>query len=201
MALPKEIVDLADLLYSLPGIGPKLSQRLSLYLVSRNKNKAKKIANDINLLVDKIKDCTVCGNVSVLDTCNICIDSFRDNSILWVIEDPLDLYNIELSGEYTGVYHVLNGLISPVNGIGPNDLNIGSLLIRLTKDNAINEIILGLNPNVEGESTTMYIVEEIKRIRQDLKITQLAKGLPTGSDLEFISHQTLLESFRRREII
>lgn len=198
MSLPRELLELSDLLYSLPGIGPKLSQRLALYLSTRNKTKAVHVAEKLTQLVEKISDCDRCGNVATSKYCLVCENTARDKTIIWIVEDALDLYNIELAGEYNGLYHVLHGVISPVNGVGPDDLNIKSLVARVQKDN-VKEVILGLNPNVEGESTSLYIKSELEAVKKDLIISQLAKGLPSGSDIEFISHQTIVESFKRRE--
>jgi len=197
MRLPKEIQDLNELLSRLPNIGPKLSSRLALYLALGGKDLAKKISVSINEVLENIKVCQLCGNVSNTDICDICSDESRDRSQILVVEDSLDLYNIESSAEYTGLYHILGGVISPINGIGPSDLRILGLLNR-AREPEPKEIILALNPNLEGDATSLYIKQEIQKINSGIAITRLAKGIPAGGDIEFVSNQTIVDSMRSR---
>lgn len=201
MAFPKEIQELSDAFSSLPGIGPKLSHRIALYLSVGGKNLAKKIERDISSMVSRIRLCERCNNVSTNPLCEICVDSNRETTKLIIVEDSMDLYNIESSGAYKGLYHVIGGVISPLNGITPDKLFIQSLFDRVKQDALISEIIFALNPSVEGESTTIFIKEGLADINQAIEITQLAKGIPFGSDIEFISGQTLRDSlFSRNKI-
>ncbi len=197
MNTPKEIVNLSDALNSLPGIGPKMSNRLAMYLSVGGKKQAINLANSLVDVSSKIRTCIECGNVTTSEICEICSDDTRKKDIFFVVEDALDLYSIESTKEFHGLYHVLNGVISPINGIGPNDINLDSLFKRISELQP-SEIILGLNPNVEGDSTSMYIKAQINKINADVKITRLAKGIPVGSDLEFVSQQTIVDSLKSR---
>ena len=200
MSLPKAITELSDALGSLPGIGPKLSSRLALYLSVSAKNNAEFIKNSITKVLQSINQCELCGNVTESEKCEICNDSTRDSSIIFVVEDPLDLYSIETTGAFHGIYHVLNGVISPLNGIGPEDINLKKLIQRLSSE-SVEEVILGMNPNVEGDATSMYIKAEIQKIvGKEIKVTRLAKGIPGGSDIEFVSTQTIIYSLRSRKL-
>lgn len=197
MNTPKEIVNLSEALNSMPGIGPKMSNRLAMYLSVSGKKQAINLANSLLEVTSKIKACKECGNVTTSEICEVCSDDNRKKDIFFVVEDALDLYSIEITREFTGLYHVLNGVISPINGVGPSDINLDSLFQRI-KDLKPKEIILGLNPNVEGDSTSMYLKNQIQKIDSDIKITRLAKGIPVGSDLEFVSQQTIVDSLKSR---
>jgi len=197
MAFPKEIQELSEVFSNLPSVGPKLSSKLALYLSINAKDLARKLSHSLDEAVKNIKVCKRCGNVTNGELCDICLDENRDQGVILVLEDALDLANLEATREYSGVYHVLGGVISPINGIGPEELSIDKLLERL-KDPAVKEIILGLNPNVEGDATSLYIKNEAEKARTDVKITRLAKGIPAGSDLEFISGQTIVDSIKSR---
>ncbi len=198
MSLPRKVNDLSEVLSSLPGIGPKLSNRLALYLSVSGKDRAQMLSQILDQVITDITQCEICGNVTETTICEICSDELRDKSIIIVVEDALDLYSIETTHTYKGLYHVLGGVISPINGIGPEELNINSLVARI-KDAKISEVVIATNPNVEGDSTAMYIKNEINKINSDLKISRLAKGIPVGSDLEFVSGQTIIDSFKRRD--
>ncbi|MCA9386419.1 recombination protein RecR [Candidatus Dojkabacteria bacterium] len=200
MALPRSIRDLSERFSSLPGVGPKLSNRIALYLSISNRKLASRLEDSLKDVTAKIRLCDNCFNVTDNESlCEICDDGQRDKSIILVVETPLELYSIEETGEYKGVYHVLHGIISPVNGIGPDEIRIRELLSRLKSDSDIKEIIFGLNPNLEGDSTSLYITNEIKDLDLDIKTTRLAKGIPTGSSIEYMSSQTLSDSLRRRD--
>lgn len=196
-SLPSNIIELSNLLSSLPGVGPKLSTRLALYLSLSGKKLATSISESMKKSIEAIRPCDLCGNVTTEKLCNICSDESRERSILLIVEDSLDLYNIEGAGDYNGLYHVLNGVISPVNGIGPKDINLDSLLKRVESGD-IKEVIIGLNPNIEGESTGMYIKQSLMKLSSDVKFTRLARGIPSGSDIEFMSSQTIGDSVKSR---
>lgn len=195
--LPKEIIELTDSFSSLPNVGPKLSARIALYLSVNAKDLAKKLSNSLEDVINNISKCNICGNVTNKDICSICDDELRDQSILLVVEDSLDLINIEGTREYKGFFHVLGGVISPINGIGPDDINITSLIKRV-EDLSVKEVILALNPNLEGDSTSLYLKDQLESVRTDLVITRLAKGIPMGGDLEYLSGQTIIDSMKSR---
>ena len=199
MALPKEIESLSQIFSSLPNIGPKLSNRLAIFLGVSRKDIATKLATTLNDTVKNVHYCKECRNITDEILCNVCSDKKRDPGELMIVEDSLDLINIDLTGEFHGFYHVLGGLISPMNGISPEDLNFQNLFNRI-KNKEIKEVIMALNPNVEGEATSLYLKDKIKDLRPDITITKLAKGIPSGSDLEYISTQTIIESVRSRTI-
>lgn len=198
MSIPKSIKELSELFSTLPGVGGKLSNRIALYLSISNKSLAKKLSVSINEALENIRLCSVCSNISENELCDICDDDRRDKTLMMVVESPLDLYSIEESAEYDGVYHVLNGVISPVNGVGPDDLSIEQLKTRL-REGDFREVIFGLNTNLEGESTTLYIRDELEALEiENLATTRLAKGMPVGSSIEYLSHQTISDSIMRR---
>lgn len=197
MALPKKITELSNVFSSLPGIGPKLSGRLALYLATKGKPTASSLRQLLEEVATEIQLCERCNNVSNEALCEICSDDSRTQSTIFIVEDALDLYNIENTAEYKGLYHVTGGLISPVNGIGPEELFVESLFKRV-RHTEPSEIILGLNPTVEGDSTSLYIKHEIEAINPSIRISRLAKGIPVGSDIEFMSSQTLIDSMKAR---
>lgn len=195
--LPKEIIELTEAFSSLPNVGPKLSARISLYLSISAKDLAKKLSDSLEDVINNISKCNICGNVTNKDICSVCEDEKRDKSVILIVEDSLDLINIENTREFKGVYHVLGGVISPINGIGPDDINISSLVKRV-EDLGVKEVILGLNPNLEGDSTALYLKDQLEGVRDDLSITRLAKGIPVGGDLEYLSGQTIIDSMKSR---
>jgi len=197
MLLPKEIQNLSDLFSRLPNIGPKLSNRLALFLAVSGKDLSKRLSKSLNEVIENIKTCEECGNVTTSNICDICSDSTRDQKTILIVEDPLDLVNIESTGEYKGLYHVLNGVISPINGIGPEELNIPKLNERVKKLE-VEEIIFALNPNLEGDATSLFIKNELEKVNPEIKFTRLAKGIPAGGDIEFVSNQTIVDSMRSR---
>lgn len=200
MGLPKTINEMSDSFSALPGVGPKLSNRIALYLAITNKSLGRKLAHDVSEALAKIKQCKICKNITEEEVCEICEDVRRDQSTLMVVESSLDLYSIEQTGDFEGRYHVLNGLISPVNGVGPEDLTIRQLVNRLKGDEQIEEVIFALSTNLEGESTTMYVRHEIEEslTGRTIRLTSLAKGIPVGSSLEYLSQQTIADSILRR---
>ena len=182
--------------YRLPGIGPKSAQRLAYYLLRMPAADAHSLAEAIVEVKDKVTLCSVCQNVTEVDPCRMCTDSARDRSIMCVVEEPLDILALERTGSYHGLYHVLHGAISPMDGIGPDDLKVSELLDRL-RAGETKEIILATNPNLEGEATSMYLSRLIGPL--GLRVTRLARGLPAGGDLEYADDLTLTRAIEGRQ--
>ncbi|MCL2293820.1 MAG: recombination mediator RecR [Spirochaetes bacterium] len=182
-------------LSSLPGIGKKSAARIAYYLLKADRNYIKAFANSICDAVEKIKNCKTCGNYTEDEICEICSNPGRDKNIICVVEMPQDITVIESTGIFTGQYHVLMGHISPIDGIGPDQINIKQLLQRLDKEN-IGEIIIATNPSVEGDTTALYIQKLLAG--KEIKITKLASGLPVGGDLEYTDKLTLVRSIQGR---
>jgi recombination protein RecR len=190
------VVRLIQEFHKLPGVGPKSAQRLTYYLLRAPQEEAQALAQAILEVKEKIAFCTICENVTDTDPCLICADSQRDRSIICVVEEPLDILALERSGSYHGLYHVLHGVISPMDGVGPEDLKVEELLGRL-KGGAVSEVILATNPNLEGEATAMYLNRLLRPL--GLRITRLARGLPTGADLEYADDLTLARALEGRQ--
>jgi len=198
--LPSNVEKLISLLQKLPGLGPKSAARIAMYLLKGHKSFTVELGKVLSDLKEEIVYCSSCNNIASEDPCVICSNSQRDKSLVCVVEGPLDVMAFENSTDFDGVYHVLGGVISPVNGIGPEELTINGLIQRLKRSN-IKEIILATNPNIEGEATAMYIRQEIENSKfelKDLQITRLARGLPTGADLEYADKTTLKQAFDGR---
>lgn len=184
--------------YRLPGIGPKSAQRLAYYLLRMPAADARSLAEAIVEVKDKITLCSTCQNVTEVDPCRVCTDPGRDRSLMCVVEEPLDILALERTGSYHGLYHVLHGAISPMDGIGPDDLKVSELLDRL-RGGETKEIILATNPNLEGEATSMYLSRLIGPL--GLRVTRLARGLPAGGDLEYADDLTLTRALEGRQEI
>ena len=182
-------------LSGLPGIGHKSAGRIAFHILKMQTADTDRLAKTIVEIKKNIRTCNVCGGLSDSDTCSICSDSRRDNKTICVVAEARELLAIEATGEYTGSYHVLGGLISPLDGIGPDELNIGKLVNRIS-ENDINEIILALNPTVEGDATSLYIGRLLGGL--SVKITRIARGLPVGSDIEYADSATLIKSIENR---
>lgn len=195
--LPKSVQNLIDEFSRLPGIGPKTAARLAFYLLSKPKDDVERLGGAVSELLKNICYCKDCGNISEKEYCRVCEDEKRDKRIIAVVEEPLDVIALEKSFAFPGVYHVLGGSISPIDGIGPENLRIEQLIGRL-KDGSISEIILATNPDLEGEATAAYIKEKIAGLNIDLKITRIARGLPVGGDLEYADEVTLKRSLEGR---
>ena len=185
---PDCVKNLIDNLRTLPGVGAKSAERLAFCMIDFDKDKLSNFSNAILGVRDNITRCVVCGSVSEEDVCPICTNENRDRDILLVVEKPKDIYIFEKLGVFNGVYHVLDGLISPLDGIGPKDINISKLLERISSD-SIKEIILALKPSIEGETTMQYIKQLLNDV--DIKVTKIATGVPMGTDMEFIDSLTL----------
>ena len=193
-----KITKLIEELSKLPGIGGKTAQRLAFYIINMPMENAKVLTSSILSAKESIKYCSICCNITDIDPCHICSNEKRDKSMIMVVEDPRDMAAYEKTREYKGVYHVLNGAISPMAGITPQDIKIKELLERL-KDNTVEEVILATNPNIEGEATAMYISRLLKPI--GIKVSRIAHGVPVGGDLEFVDEVTLSSAFQGRQPI
>lgn len=194
----KPLGNLIHQLSKLPGIGGKSAQRLAFFILSMEKNDAEAIADAIILAKKTMKRCSVCGNLTDVDPCGICGDKNREENLICVVESPKDVAAMERIREYRGQYHVLHGVISPMDGIGPEDINLKQLIIRL-QQNKINEVILATNPNIEGEATAMYIARLIKP--SGIKVSRIAHGIPVGGDLEYADEITLAKAMEGRRTI
>ncbi|MDR1689004.1 MAG: recombination mediator RecR [Clostridiales bacterium] len=182
----------------LPGIGQKSAQRLAFYIINQSEDKAVSLSEAILAAKKNIKYCSVCCNITDADPCAVCGSPKRDASTVMVVEDPRDMAAYERTNEFKGTYHVLHGAISPMNGIGPNDIKIKELLNRISEGN-ITEVILATNPNVEGEATAMYINKLIKPVAENVKITRIAHGVPVGGDIEYVDQVTLSRALSGRQ--
>ncbi|MEE9249061.1 MAG: recombination mediator RecR [Dehalococcoidia bacterium] len=192
------VTRLIEAFHRLPGIGPKTAQRLTYHLVRMPVEEARAISEAILAVKDRISFCSSCQNITEADPCPLCSNPSRDRSQICVVEEPLDILPLERSGKFSGLYHVLHGVISPMNGIGPEELKIRELLERL-KDGQVKEVIMGVNPNLEGDATCMYINGLISPL--GIKVTRLARGLPAGGDLEYVDDLTLARALEGRQPI
>jgi len=188
---------LIEELSQLPGIGRKTAQRLALYLLKQPREEVVKLAKALVQLKDKVKYCSSCYNITEVDPCAICSSPKRDRSIICVVEEPNDVIALEKTNEYKGLYHVLGGALSPLEGVGPEELKIKELLPRLAE--GVQEVILAMNPNVEGEATTIYLSKLIKPL--GIKVTRIARGLPVGGDLEYADEATLTRALEGRIVV
>ncbi len=192
------VQDLIDELGRLPGIGPKSAQRIAFHLLAADAADVRRLAAVLVEVKERVRFCRVCGNVAAEDECRICRDPRRDLTALCVVEEPKDVVAIERTREFRGRYHVLGGAISPIEGIGPDDLRVKELMTRLA-DSAIVEIILATDPNLEGEATATYLARLVKPM--GLRVTRLASGLPVGGDLEYADEVTLGRAFEGRRLV
>ena len=192
------VQDLIDELGRLPGVGPKSAQRIAFHLLAADPVDVRRLVSALTEVKDKVRFCTVCGNVAESDECRICRDPRRDVSVICVVEEPKDVVAIEKTREFRGRYHVLGGAISPIEGVGPDDLRIRELLTRLA-DGAVTELILATDPNLEGEATATYLARLVKQM--GLRVTRLASGLPVGGDLEYADEVTLGRAFEGRRLL
>lgn len=197
MKLPRAIEKVIENFERLPGIGPKSAQRLAFYLLHVPQTDLDSFAKNLTELKKLTVLCSICFNVGESDPCYICGDPTRDGSIICIVEDALDLLAIERSGKYKGVYHVLHGVIDPLNSIGPDDIYIPQLLTRLKNSDKVEEIILATNPTMEGEATSLFIQKELGN-SPDLKITRIGRGLPIGSDIEYADEVTIERALEGR---
>lgn len=192
------VQDLIDELGRLPGVGPKSAQRIAFHLLAADPADVRRLAQALLEVKDKVRFCTVCGNVAQDELCRVCRDPRRDEAVICVVEEPKDVVAIERTREYRGRYHVLGGAISPIEGVGPDDLRVRELLTRLA-DGTVTELILATDPNLEGEATATYLARLVKPM--GLRVTRLASGLPVGGDLEYADEVTLGRAFEGRRLL
>lgn len=197
--LPRSIENLIDEFSKLPGIGPKTAARLVFYLLKKPKSKVENFGQAMVDLLSNLKYCQSCFSITEVEICQICSDEKRDKEIIAVVEEPLDIVALEKTKSHSGIYHVLGGVISPIDGIGPEELRISPLLDKVRNFPTIREVIIATNPTLEGEATATYISNQIEKIRPELLITRLARGLPVGGDLEYADEVTLMRSFEGRK--
>lgn len=193
---PKDPVQrLVDEFRRLPGIGPKSAQRLVFHLLKRPDDDVRSLAEALIALKETLQLCSVCNNITDLDPCRICQDPGRDQHTICVVEEPFNVLSIEKSGSYRGLYHVLHGVISPINGVGPEDLKVRNLLTRLG-DGRVEEVVVATNPTAEGEATALYLSRLIKPL--EIKISRIGLGIPMGSDIEYADSLTLSRALSSR---
>ena len=198
MYFTRPLAKLIEEFQKFPGVGPKSAQRMAFYILDMTTESAENLASSILEAKEKVKHCSVCFNLSEADPCEICCDTRRDRHTICVIAEPRDLIALERTREYKGLYHVLTGLISPLEGKGPEQLSIKELINRVPTDD-VKEVILAINPTVEGDATVLYLSKLIKPL--DVKVTRIAFGLPVGADLEYADDVTLSRALEgRREI-
>lgn len=204
-AYPRAVDRLIEELAKLPGIGRRSAERLAFYLLKSETGPAMALSRAIADVKETVRHCRVCSNLSDGDVCQVCTDESRDRSIVMVVEQPKDLIALEQTGTFRGIYHVLMGRISPLEGIGPGDLTISELLSRLDDPRKnpgnvpIRELVLGMNPNIEGEGTSLYLAEEARK--RGIAVTRLARGLPSGSQIEYANKAVLMDAISGRQKI
>ena len=198
MSLPASLQELVDQFKKLPGIGAKNAQRLAFHVLRSPREDAERLCAAIRDVKDRVTYCTTCNNLTDVDPCAMCHDSTRDHRVICVVEEPQNVNVIDRSGGFKGVYHVLMGAISPLQGVGPDDLKIKGLLARVGVD-GVDEVILATNPTVEGEATAIYLARLLKPL--GIKVTRIAMGIPVGSDLDYADDLTMGKSMEgRREV-
>jgi recombination protein RecR len=197
MALPDPLLRLIEELQRLPGIGPKSAQRLAFHLLKTPRETTERLIDAVRDVKERVTYCSICNNITEFDPCALCGNEDRDHRMICVVEEPPNVAAIEKTREFRGVYHVLMGALSPLQGIGPDDLKIKGLLTRVS--NGVTEIILATNPNVEGEATAIYLARLLKPL--GVKVTRIAMGVPVGSDLEYADEVTMHKAMEgRREV-
>lgn len=192
------VQDLIDELGRLPGVGPKSAQRIAFHILQAEPADVRRLAHALAEVKEKVRFCAVCGNVAQEEQCRVCADPRRDPAVICVVEEPKDVVAVERTREFRGRYHVLGGAISPIEGVGPDDLRIRELLTRLA-DGTVTELILATDPNLEGEATATYLARLVSAM--GLKVTRLASGLPVGGDLEYADEVTLGRAFEGRRTL
>lgn len=207
MKIPKAIQQVIESFERLPGIGPKSAERLTFYLLHVPQGELDRFAVSLQNLKTGTVTCSICFNVDDADPCSVCSDPQRDQSLICVVEQPLDVIALERNRKYPGVYHVLNGKIDPLNNIGPDEIRINELILRIRNDTStslsenageIKEVILATNPTMEGEATAMYISKKVRSEKGEVRITRIGRGLPTGADIEYADPTTLERAMEGR---
>lgn len=197
--LPTSLQRLINELGRLPGIGPKTAQRLAFYLLKQDSIDISNLSQSITKVKEGIVFCSTCHNMAEVDPCATCTDTKRDKTLVCVVEEPLDAQAIDKGGQYNGVFHILGGVLNPLEGIGPEQLKIDSLLLRIKDEGSkIKEVIIATNPSLEGETTAMHLAKVIKAVNPEIKITRIARGLPMGGDLEYADDITLMRAMEGR---
>ncbi len=201
MVFPRQISNLIEAFERLPGVGPKTAERLAFYLLHVPETEIKKFGEAVLGLKEGIKLCKDCKNITDQEVCDICGDKARDHLTICVVESSLDVFSLEKTGKYNGLYHVLHGVINPLNNIGPEELYIQDLVDRVESGRTqVDEIILALNPTMEGEATAMYLFKQCKMKNVKCKITRLGMGMPTGGDIQYADETTLARAMEGRRI-
>ncbi|MFZ4525009.1 MAG: recombination mediator RecR [Chlorobium sp.] len=194
---------LIDEFAKLPGVGRKTAQRLAMYILHEPRHEAEKLAGALLEVKDKVIRCSVCQNITDIgiDPCAVCTSKSRDRSIICVVESPVDMLAFEKTGYYKGLYHVLHGVISPLDGVGPDDIKVRELLVRLSdcEPQEVREVVLALNPTIEGETTALYLTKLLKPL--GIHVTKIARGIPVGAELEFIDDATLSRAMEGRTAV
>lgn len=197
MSLPDPLVRLIEELQRLPGIGPKGAQRLAFHILRTPRDEADRLIDAVRGVKERVTYCSICNNITDVDPCAFCASDARDHRLICVVEEPQNVSVVEKTREFKGVYHVLMGALSPLQGIGPDDLKIKGLLTRIA--DGVSEVILATNPNVEGEATALYLARLLKPL--GVKVTRIAMGVPVGSDLEYADEVTMHKAIEgRREV-
>lgn len=195
---PDSLLKLIKNLSKLPGIGEKTAERLAMHILRAPRKEAEQLSHSIIEIKEKVKLCSMCFALSDTDVCNICSDPARTPSILCVVEQPADMVAIEKSGSFKGLYHILEGALSPMDGIGPDDIRIKELITRIARDK-IKEVVLATSTNIEGETTAGYIAEQLKN--HPVKVTRIASGVPIGGDLKYVDQVTLKKAMETRHAV
>lgn len=195
-SFPDSIIQLIEAFSCFPGIGKKTAQRMAFYVLKSPSNIAFQLSQSVINMKSKIRFCSICNGITENDPCNICSNVKRDQSSICIVEQASDVYTFEKTNSYHGVYHVLGGVLSPLDGVGPDDLSIKSLIGRVKPD---YEVVIATNPSIEGEATSLYIARVLKE--KSVKVTRLARGLPMGGDLEYLDEATLMRAMEGRTII
>jgi len=195
---PDSLLKLIKNLSKLPGIGEKTAERLSMHILRAPRKEAEQLSHSIIEIKEKVKLCSMCFALSDTDVCNICSDPGRTPSILCVVEQPADMVAIEKSGSFKGLYHILEGALSPMDGIGPDDIRIKELIMRIARDKT-KEVVLATSTNIEGETTAGYIAEQLKN--HPVKVTRIASGVPIGGDLKYVDQVTLKKAMETRHAV
>ncbi len=182
----------------LPGIGRKTAQRLTYFLLKQPREEAARLSRAVAALGERVRACSRCGDLTEADPCAICTDPRRDQGLICIVEEASDVAAIERTGEYRGLYHVLGGRLSPLDGVGPDALNLPSLLARLANGTAVREVIVATNPSVEGEATAHYVERTLRQTAPAVAVSRLARGLPVGGELEYADGETIAQAFSAR---
>lgn len=198
MRIPKALENVIESFERLPGIGVKSATRLGFYLLHVPQNDLEDFALALTNLKKNTKMCKICFNIGTTEICDVCSDNQRETDTVLVVEDALDVIAFEKSDKFKGVYHVLHGVIDPLNSLGPDDIYIPQLVKRISDDSRIKEIIIATNPTMEGEATAMYIVKDVRKINQDMVISRIGRGLPVGADIEYADEVTLSRALEGR---